>query len=750
MANIDLWAGVECTVNRVGDQYFDQTRRSGHWDRISDLDLFASLNIKKLRYPVLWEHVSPENPEKQNWSWPDERLNRLRELQIDPIVGLVHHGSGPRYTNLLDPEFATGLARHARSVAERYPWVEHYTPVNEPLTTARFSGLYGHWYPHTKEEASFIRMFLNQIKATKLAMEAIREVNPSAKLVQTEDLGKTHSSPRLRYQADFENDRRWLTFDLLCGRVNRHHPLWHYFRWVGLTEAEILAFTENPLPPDILGINHYITSERFLDQNVAGYPAHCHGHNGQDQYADVEAVRVEGVQRAGVAHLLTEAWHRYQLPIAVTEAHLSCTHEEQLRWFKEVWDAAASLAKNNQADIRAVTAWSLLGSYDWNSLLTLDGGYYENGVFDLRAPAPRPTAMAHMLPPLSASGEYRHPLLDTPGWWHRHERYSYKCLPESGKAEQLPPVGKSGKLKARPILITGATGTLGRAFEIKCLQRGIACRLTSRAELDISDPASVRVAIKKYAPWAIVNTAGYVRVDEAEGDAERCYRENTDGPAVLATVCADKGIRLLTFSSDLVFDGKKDSPYLESDAPAPLNVYGSSKAQAEQQVLETLPDALVIRTSAFFGPWDEHNFVFHALRALRAGEPFAAAHDLVISPTYVPDLVHISLDLLIDGENGIWHLANQGAYTWAELASLAASIARVKGAVVEAKAASEFNWPAIRPVNTALASERGYLMPPVEHALHRYLHEAAPLFKNPIQKKRPVKIASVGANRTSR
>lgn len=147
---LDIWAGVECTVNRVGDDFFDQLEASGHADRLVDLDQFAALGITRIRYPVLFERVAPNGLESADWSWSDERLERLRELGIGPIVGLVHHGSGPRSTSLLDPEFPAQLAAFAAAVARRYPWVDAYTPVNEPLTTARFSGLYGHWYPTHK------------------------------------------------------------------------------------------------------------------------------------------------------------------------------------------------------------------------------------------------------------------------------------------------------------------------------------------------------------------------------------------------------------------------------------------------------------------------------------------------------------------------------------------------------------------------------------------------------------------------
>ncbi|HSK63404.1 MAG TPA: hypothetical protein VK893_06180, partial [Pyrinomonadaceae bacterium] len=133
-----LWAGVEATVNRVGNKYSDQIQRSGHALRISDLDRLASLGIQAVRYPILWERTAPRSLNEFDWRWADERLTYLRRLGIRPIVGLLHHGSGPPYTNLLDPEFPEKLAQFAAAVAERFPWIEDYTPVNEPLTTARF------------------------------------------------------------------------------------------------------------------------------------------------------------------------------------------------------------------------------------------------------------------------------------------------------------------------------------------------------------------------------------------------------------------------------------------------------------------------------------------------------------------------------------------------------------------------------------------------------------------------------------
>ncbi len=245
---LELWGGHECTVNRVGDQFFDQTARTGHQTRIGDLQRFAQAGVSALRYPILWERISPGRQDERDWRWTDERLAEIRRLGMRPIAGLTHHGSGPRHTSLVDDGFAPGLAAHATAVAERYPWMDAYTPVNEPLTTARFATLYGHWYPHLRDETAWWVALLNQIDATRLSMRAIRAVNPDARLIQTDDLGHTFSTPQLRDQAAFENERRWLSWDLLTGRVVPGHFFWERLEWSGLADRA-RAIADDPARP---------------------------------------------------------------------------------------------------------------------------------------------------------------------------------------------------------------------------------------------------------------------------------------------------------------------------------------------------------------------------------------------------------------------------------------------------------------------------------------------------------------------
>jgi dTDP-4-dehydrorhamnose reductase len=272
---------------------------------------------------------------------------------------------------------------------------------------------------------------------------------------------------------------------------------------------------------------------------------------------------------------------------------------------------------------------------------------------------------------------------------------------------------------ARKILIAGAAGTLGQAFRRISEARGLPTVALTRAEFDITQSESVERVLRQIKPWAVINAAGYVRVDDAECDSANCYRVNMDGALELAAACARLGIQLATFSSDLVFDGRKGEPYVESDRPSPLSVYGSSKAKLEQH-LGDIPNALVIRTSAFFGPWDEYNFLSTTLGDLGRGRAVVAANDAIMSPTYIPDLVDTTLDLIIDGECGIWHLANDSAVTWYEFATSAAARAGLDASLIAGKPMAQMGRRAKRPLNSALTSERGKLMPDLDDAMDRW------------------------------
>lgn len=427
----ELWGGIECSFNRVGDLYMDQLQYSRHYQRgEKDISHFASLGIKAIRYPVLWERHQPAGALSTiDWSWTARQLNALRLNDIKPIAGLMHHGSGPSHTGLMSESFPQRFALYAEQVALNFPWLKYYTPINEPLTTGRFCGLYGIWHPHERSDKIFATILFNQMKATVMAMHAIRKINTDARLLQTEDLSKTYSTKLLQYQADFENERRWLTYDILCGLLDEDHALWDYFRWLDVPLKTLRFFQENPCPPDIIGADHYLTSERFLDQKKKQYPPSTHGGNHRHRYADVEAIRVSHPEPWGLQVLLKECWERYRIPIAITEVHINGHTDDQIRWFKQAWDAALQLGREG-VDIRAVTIWALLGSYGWNNLLTTPHGHYEHGAFDLqRHDEPQPTALVDFVKALSENSEHTHPALNEKGWWQSDDRCLYNAHP---------------------------------------------------------------------------------------------------------------------------------------------------------------------------------------------------------------------------------------------------------------------------------------------------------------------------------
>lgn len=709
---LELWGGIECTMNRVGDEYGDQLRLTGHDDREGDLDLLENIGFAALRYPVLWERVAARGPGELDWNWTDRRLGRLRELGIRPIAGLIHHGSGPLHTSLIDGAFAPGLASFAGAAARRYPWITEWTPVNEPLTTARFSCLYGHWYPHARDERLFWIALLNQIDATRLAMRAIRTVTPAARLIQTEDLGRTYATKALDGQAGFDNARRWMTWDLLGGLVVPGHDLWGHLSALSL-EHRLRTIADDPCPPDVIGINHYLTSDRFLDHRLQRYPRHSHGGNAHQRYADIEAIRVLEPPPPGLAGAVDEAWRRYHLPIALTEVHNGCSRDEQLRWFRDAWSCAQE-ARALGVDLRAVTSWSLFGSSGWDTLLT-SKGQYEPGAFDVRSGTPRPTALASLLTEVSRTSG-RSPPTTEPGWWCRDLRLQYDAMRTAANIRDHRS-GEHNGAQPRPILITGATGTLGQAMAAASRHRGLSYVLTNRAALDLLDQQSIAAALERHHPWAVINCGGWVRVDDAEDEADACAAVNTHGAVMLAKACEARAIRSVSFSSDLVFAGNEGAAYLEQHRTAPLNVYGQSKAAMEQAVLALGGGHLIVRTAAFFSPYDHANFAVHLAHALSRGEIFAAAADQIVTPTYVPDLCDATLDLLIDGEKGLWHLSNQEPVSWLEFGRrLASALGQDPDHVV----AAQLPVQAARPRASALASERGALLPSLESAIGRF------------------------------
>ena len=424
---LEVWGGAEYTCNRVRDRYFDQMELSGHSARHNDMERIHDLGIRTIRTGLLWERheVDP------SWRWEDERLETMRQLGLRPIAGLLHHGSGPRHTNLLDPGFPEKLADYARQVAERYPWIDAYTPVNEPHTTARFSGMYGLWYPHHRTRGSYLRALLNQLKGTVLSMEAIRKVRSDAQLIQTDDVGNISGTAHLRLTWELLNERQWLPFDLLCGKVDRTHPLFGYMLHEGITEREICWFAEHPCPPSTLGVNYYPTSDRYLDHRLHLYPEDRRSSEGP--FVDVEALRAFDAPLVNVGTLLKRAWQRYSLPVAITEVHVGGHVDDQIRWLGEAWRSCTQVRRDGVC-CTALTIWAIFGSYYWNELVTHENHHYEAGAFHVSNGKPSPTELADFLKTLSPHRSPQHPALQHQGWWRCEDRF---CFPLQDSPEDI-------------------------------------------------------------------------------------------------------------------------------------------------------------------------------------------------------------------------------------------------------------------------------------------------------------------------
>lgn len=200
------------------------------------------------------------------------------------------------------------------------------------------------------------------------ALWAVRAANPAAQLVQTDDLSRAFGTSRPARGRVPEPPPPALV--RLAVRPRRSRP-----PAAGLLEGGrggrggSRRVRRRPVPADILGINYYPTSDRYLDEDPAAHPGRPRVDAGSGvEHADIDAARGSLACPVGFAPRLREAWERYRLPLAVTEVHLCGTREERLRWLKEAWDAAVALRAEG-ADVRAVTAWSPLGSFGWNTLV---------------------------------------------------------------------------------------------------------------------------------------------------------------------------------------------------------------------------------------------------------------------------------------------------------------------------------------------------------------------------------------------
>ena len=265
-----------------------------------------------------------------------------------------------------------------------------------------------------------------------------------------------------------------------------------------------------------------------------------------------------------------------------------------------------------------------------------------------------------------------------------------------------------------PLLVTGASGQLGRAMLEVLAERALpaqACDLvegespTCRiVRLDITDALACREFLERVRPWAVINCAAYTAVDRAEDEEAAADLVNRAGAANLAEASAAAGARMVHFSTDFVFDGSKKSPYLEDDPPNPLSVYGRTKLAGEEAVRRAGPNHLILRTAWLFGPHGP-NFVKTILRVARERDELNVVDDQTGSPSCALDLAQALPRILEKNLRGTFHLVNQGRATWYGLAREAL---RLSGSRTRVNPITSDQYPtkAVRPAYSVLSGAR--------------------------------------------
>jgi dTDP-4-dehydrorhamnose reductase len=406
--SIEIWASPEPTIARIDDTHSrDQLVETGHAARAGDIALLADLGVRAARYPVLWEMTAPHDPHRRDYRWAAARLEALASRGVAPIVTLLHHGSGPRYTNLLDPAFPELFAEYAAATARRFPWITGWTPINEPLTTARFSTLYGVWYPNRFDDAAFGRAIVNEARAIALASDRIRDVIPNATFMLTEDLQRfVAADESVAAYVEHKRQRMYVSCELLQGRIVDGHPMHRYLvERCGISAIELAECARRPHPPDVMGWNYYPYSERWL----AG--------DGSGRAQNLGLVEV-APEQLDFRAALRAAHARLQLPFALSEVHVIGDEDERARWMLQRFADVVAL-QDDGLPIVGFGAWAAFGMVDWVSLLRSSDGVREDGIYTCvsAAETPQRTKVADVVTALAAGTIPAMPA--RAGWWER-------------------------------------------------------------------------------------------------------------------------------------------------------------------------------------------------------------------------------------------------------------------------------------------------------------------------------------------
>jgi dTDP-4-dehydrorhamnose reductase len=261
------------------------------------------------------------------------------------------------------------------------------------------------------------------------------------------------------------------------------------------------------------------------------------------------------------------------------------------------------------------------------------------------------------------------------------------------------------------ILVIGSKGQLGHELLIQGNNSGYEILPADLPELDITDKTQVKHWLEKFRPSFVLNSAAYTNVDKAETEIDLAFAVNRDGPANLAEICALFKVPLIHISTDFVFDGKKSSPYIESDPASPLSIYGKSKQEGENEVRSRLKKHIILRTAWLYGVHGQ-NFVKTMLRLGKEKEVINVVADQFGSPTSAADLAEAVLQIISkikdssDLNWGTYHYCGHGIITWhkfaKEILNLAKHYIPIKTKNVKPISTAEYPTKAIRPPFSAL------------------------------------------------
>jgi dTDP-4-dehydrorhamnose reductase len=260
------------------------------------------------------------------------------------------------------------------------------------------------------------------------------------------------------------------------------------------------------------------------------------------------------------------------------------------------------------------------------------------------------------------------------------------------------------------IAIIGANGRLGAALARE-YARDFELTSFERRQLDLGQLDRVRSALAATKFELLINCAAITNVDYCESHREEAFVVNAEAPRLLAEIANEKSARLVHFSTDYVFDGKKTDPYVEEDKAVPLSVYGESKLEGEQRVLEASSQHLVVRLSWVFGP-AKPSFIDQIIQRARENDVVTAVADKFSAPTFTIDVAGWLRLVVEKNANGILHLTNNGGCSWQEWAQYAIDVCRSRGLPLKAERVEAVslgdmkNFVAQRPVHTVLSTAK--------------------------------------------